>query len=106
MSTYSGQASNLMNGINQAVVAAANLIALLGLAIVVDPLGAAILVVTVSVLGLVLRPLRSAVRQRSGRSADAGMTLATSSPSVRRPNWASNSTCSTFRMQRCFGWNK
>ncbi|MGK0276363.1 MAG: ATP-binding cassette subfamily B protein [Ilumatobacter sp.] len=77
MSTYSGQTSNLMNGVNQAVVAAANLVALLGLAIAVDPLGAFVLVVSVAVLGTVLRPLRAVVRRRGRSSAEAGMTLAT-----------------------------
>jgi ATP-binding cassette subfamily B protein len=77
MLTYSGQTSTLMNNVNQAVVSAANLLALLGLAIAVDPLGAVMLVVSVGVLGSLLRPLRRVVRRRSRASAEAGMTLAT-----------------------------
>jgi ATP-binding cassette, subfamily B, bacterial len=77
MSTYSGQASALMNALAQGVVSAANLLALLGLAIAVDPLGALVLVVSVGVLGSLLRPLRAAVRRRGRRAAAAGMELAT-----------------------------
>ena len=76
MSSYSSQASNLMSGVNQGLVAGANLIALLGLAIAVDPLGALVLVVSVGLLGSLLRPLRSAVRARARRNASAGMDLA------------------------------
>lgn len=77
LSGYSGQASNLMSGVNQGMVAVANLVALLGLAVAVDPLGALVLVGSVTVLGSLLRPLRRAVRRRSRRHADAGMDLAT-----------------------------
>jgi ATP-binding cassette subfamily B protein len=76
MSVYSGQASNLMSGVNQGLVAGASLVALLGLAIAVDPLGAVVLVVSVGVLGSLLRPLRRAVRRRARRHAEAGMDLA------------------------------
>jgi ABC-type multidrug transport system fused ATPase/permease subunit len=76
MSGYSSQASNLMSGVNQGLVSAANLVALMGLAIGVDPLGALVLALSVSVLGLLLRPLRGAVRRRARRHAEAGMDLA------------------------------
>jgi ABC-type multidrug transport system fused ATPase/permease subunit len=75
MSSYSNQASNLMSGVNQGLVAGGNLIALLGLAIAIDPLGALVLVVSVGLLGSLLRPLRGAVRARARRSAAAGMDL-------------------------------
>lgn len=78
MSGYSGQASNLMSGVNQGLVSAANLAALLGLAIAVDPVGALVLVVSVGLLGSLLRPLRGAVRRRAHRHAQAGMDLAAS----------------------------
>lgn len=78
MSGYSGQASNLMSGVNQGLVSAANLVALLGLAIGVDMLGALVLAVSVGALGSLLRPLRRAVRHRAHRHAQAGMDLAAS----------------------------
>ncbi|MEW6471666.1 MAG: ABC transporter ATP-binding protein [Actinomycetota bacterium] len=75
---YSGTATSLMNSLTAGVVAAANLVALLGIAIVVDPAGALALVIAVTVLGLLLRPLRSAARRRAGTSTSAGMDLAVS----------------------------
>lgn len=77
LSGYSHQASSLMSAVNQGLVSAANLVALLGLAVAVDPLGALVLVVSVTVLGSLLRPLRRAVRRRSQRNAEASMGLAT-----------------------------
>lgn len=76
MSSFSSQASQLMVAVVQGVVAGANLVALLGVAIVVDPLGAVVLVVTVGVLSLVIRPLRSAVRRRARMARQAGLALA------------------------------
>lgn len=77
MSSYSHQASNLMSGVNQGLVASANLIALLGLAVGVDPLGALVLVISVAILGSLLRPLRAVIRRRSRRATEANMELAT-----------------------------
>jgi ATP-binding cassette subfamily B protein len=73
---YSGQASGLMNGVTSGAVTSANLVALLGMAIAVNPLGALVLVVSVLVLGLLLRPLRSLVRRRAQASAAVGMDFA------------------------------
>jgi ATP-binding cassette subfamily B protein len=78
LTTYTGQASALIVALNQGVVAGANLVALVGIAIAVDPLGALVLVVSVAGLGLVLRPLRAVVRRRSHASTLAGMEFATS----------------------------
>ena len=78
MSTYCGQASALMTAVSVGVVASANLLALLGLAVAVDPLGALVLVISISVLGSLLRPLRTVIRRRSRSAAQAGMELATS----------------------------
>ena len=78
LTTYSGQVSVLVSGVGQVVLSAANLAALLGLAVAVDPAGAAILVVSVGVLGSLLRPLRAAVRRRAHSVAIAGMEFATS----------------------------
>ncbi len=78
LSGYTGQASSLMSALNTGVVSAANLIALIGIAVAVDPLGALVLVLSVSVLGLLLRPLRALVRRRAQAATIAGMDLATS----------------------------
>jgi len=75
---YSSQASGLMGALSSGFVAAANLLAMLGLAVAVDPLGALVMIVSVSVLGSLLRPLRSAVRRRANVNQVAGMELATS----------------------------
>jgi ATP-binding cassette, subfamily B, bacterial len=78
LTTYSNQASSLMNHLTLGVVAIANLIALLGMAFAVDAAGALVLVGSVTVLGLLLRPLRSAVRRRARASTAAGMDFAIS----------------------------
>ena len=78
LSGYTSRASGLMNALNGGVVAVANLIALVGMAVAVDPVGALILVVSVGLLGLALRPLRAIVRRRAEESTIAGMEFATS----------------------------
>lgn len=78
LTTYSGQASRLMNSMARGVVAGANLVALLGMAFAVEPAGALLLVVAVSVFALVLRPLRAIVRRRAETATAAGMELAVS----------------------------
>jgi ABC-type multidrug transport system fused ATPase/permease subunit len=75
---YSGAASGLMSSVTQGVVTGANLVALLGTAVAVDPLGAVALVLSVAVLGLLLRPLRSVVRRRARAATGASMDLAIS----------------------------
>jgi ATP-binding cassette subfamily B protein len=75
---YSGQASSLMSCVTQGVMAGANLVALLGMAVAVDPVGALLLVISVTVLGLLLRPLRSVIRRRARASTAAGMDFAIS----------------------------
>lgn len=78
LTSYSGQASFLMGSFSQGVLATANLVALIGMAIAVDPLGAAVLVLSVGFLGLLLRPMRRMVRRRARDAAAAGMEFATS----------------------------
>jgi len=78
LTTYSSQASTLVGSVTQAVVTGANLVALLGTAVAVQPVGALVLVVSVTVLGLLLRPLRAFVRSRARASATAGMDFAVS----------------------------
>ena len=77
LSGYTSQASGMMGAVNSGVVSAANLVALIGIAVAVDPFGALILVLSVGVLGLLLRPLRAVVRRRATASTIAGMDFAT-----------------------------
>lgn len=70
------QAAAAMTGVTQGMVAAANLLALLGLAVGIDPVGALVMVLSVAVLGLALRPIRGVVRRRARASADANIALA------------------------------
>ena len=67
-----------MGALNTGVVSAVNLVALIGIAVAVDPVGALVLVLSVSVLGLLLRPLRALIRRRARATTIAGMDLATS----------------------------
>lgn len=75
---YTAQASAMIGALNQGIVAGANLVALVAIAVAVDPLGALVLVVSVAVLGTVLRPLRAAVKRRAHASTIASMAFATS----------------------------
>ena len=75
---YSYQASRLMSSVTQGAVTFANLVALLGTALVVDPVGALMLVASVSILALLLRPVRSVVRRKARASTEAGMDFAVS----------------------------
>jgi ABC-type multidrug transport system fused ATPase/permease subunit len=78
LTTYSAQASGLMNSIAGGVVAGANLVALLGIALVVQPGGALVLVIAVTAFGQLLRPLRASVRRRARTATAAGMDFAVS----------------------------
>ena len=77
LSGYAGQASGLMGGLSQGLVAVANLVALLAMAVAVDPVGALVLVVSVGILGSCLRPLRALVRRRAEDAARVRMEFAT-----------------------------
>jgi len=77
LTTYTGQVSNVINGVSQAALSGANLAAMLVLAIAVDPVGAVVLVVSVAVLASLLRPLRASVRRRAKESTRASMQFAT-----------------------------
>ena len=78
LTTYSNSAAGMMGNLTSGVVMAANLVALLGMALAVDPVGALVLVISVAVLGSLLRPLRSVVKRRARASVSAGMDFATS----------------------------
>lgn len=78
VTTFSGHATALITAISGGFLAAANLLAMLGLAVLIDPLGALVLVVSVSVLGTILRPIRKAVRRRAQEASAVGLEFATS----------------------------
>jgi ABC-type multidrug transport system fused ATPase/permease subunit len=76
LTTYSNQAAGLTSSLTSGVTALGNLLALLGTALAVNPVGALALVVCVTLLGLALRPLRSMVKRRARASVEAGMEFA------------------------------
>ena len=78
MTTFSNQASLMISALVRIITASANLTALIGLAALVDPLGAIGLVVVIGFLALTLRPLRAVLERRSKQSADAGIMFANS----------------------------
>lgn len=78
LTSFTSHASSMVLALSQGVVSGANLLALMGMAVAVDPVGAIVLVVSVGGLGLLLRPLRGAARQRASESTVAGMDFATS----------------------------
>ncbi len=78
LTTFAHQGAGLINSVTTAVTSAFSLIALIGMAIAIDPVGALGVIATIAVLSSVLRPLRAAVRRRSSRTADVGMQFATS----------------------------
>jgi ATP-binding cassette subfamily B protein len=75
---YSGTAANLIASLAAGFVAFANLTAMLGLAVAVDPLGALAMVVSMLLLGTALRPLRNAIRSKARANTVANMNVATS----------------------------
>lgn len=75
---YSAAASGVMGSVTSAVVMGANLVALLGIAVAVNPVGALVLVGSITVLSLLLRPLRSIVRRRARDATAVGMEYAVS----------------------------
>jgi len=74
---YSAEAAGLMGALTTGFVASANLVAMLGLALAVDPLGALVMLLSVLVLGSLLRPIRAAVKRRANANQIAGMQMAT-----------------------------
>ena len=76
MTTFSNQSSSMVNALSKMIVSAANLTALIGLSFFVNPSGAVFLLVTIGVLALVLKPLRSLLEAQSRASSEAGMGFA------------------------------
>ncbi len=73
---YSTHASSMTKNSGSLVVAAANLTAMLGLAVAIDPPGAIVTLFAVVFLGMLLRPIRSMVRRFAHESNRANMDLA------------------------------
>lgn len=78
LTTFTRQCSVLLSNMTQMVSSGFSLTALMVTAVWVNPVGAIVLIATVGVLGSLLRPLRKAVKHRSGSMAEAGMRFATS----------------------------
>lgn len=78
LTTFTSEGSALLNSVTTAISSSFSLVALLIIAIAVDPLGAIAVIVGATLLGLALRPLRSAVRRRGEESARTGMRFASS----------------------------
>jgi ATP-binding cassette subfamily B protein len=77
MINYASAGSTLVGSFTGLLSASLGLLALLSLAVAVDPLGALGIIVGVGVLGSVLRPIRSAIRVRSSEASSSNMALST-----------------------------
>lgn len=77
LTTFTGKGADLIGSLTHGVTMGFTLLALLGSAIVVDPISASIMIAAVFVLGAVLWPLRAAVRRHSRSTAASGMDFAT-----------------------------
>jgi len=76
-SSYTNSVIGYLNSASWFVVSLANLIALLGVAIVLDPIGALALAAAIGVLAAALRPLRTAIGRRARRANNARVEFAT-----------------------------
>ncbi len=77
LTTYATSASTAMGSLAQGVVASFNLAALLLTAVVVNAIASVAAGLAALVIGLMLRPLRAAVRRRSRRAAQYNLEFAT-----------------------------
>ena len=77
MTNYTMAGSNLVSGFSSAITAAFGLLAMLGLAVAVHPIGALVVIGAVALLGLALRPVRARIGRRSSETSDTGMAFAT-----------------------------
>ena len=78
LTTFAQRGADLIGSTAAAITAGCSLVAMLGAAVVIDPAASVVVITAVAVLGLVLRPLRAAVRREALRAAAAGMDFATS----------------------------
>ena len=77
LTTYAYSASSAVTSLVQCAVAALNLVALIAVALVVNPEAALAVVAAAALIGLTLRPIRSAVQRRSRRAGEANLAFAT-----------------------------
>jgi ABC-type multidrug transport system fused ATPase/permease subunit len=78
LTTFAQRGAELIGATAFAITTGCSLVAMLGAAIVIDPAASVVVIAAVAVLGLVLRPLRAAVKREARRTAAAGMDFATS----------------------------
>jgi ABC-type multidrug transport system fused ATPase/permease subunit len=77
LTTYTNSAAQAVTALTVAVIAGFNLTAMLLTAVVVSPLASVGAALAALAIGMVLRPLRAAVRRRSARAAAANLEFAT-----------------------------
>ena len=77
LTTYSGAATAIVGSVAALCLSTANLVAMLGMAIGINPFGAILLVGAVGLLGSALRPVRQRLRRRAAVTAAAGFEFAT-----------------------------
>src|SRR5207237_527978 len=75
--TYTTEAAGAVMSLMTGVVASLNLVALIVVAVVVNPTASVVVAGTALVIGLCLRPLRAAVRRRAALMAEANLAFAT-----------------------------
>ena len=78
LTTFSWQATTLVDGVSRSIIAGCNVVALLAIAAFVDPLSSLAVVGALLTLGLVLRPLRQAVRRQAKRTTESSVNYASS----------------------------
>jgi ABC-type multidrug transport system fused ATPase/permease subunit len=77
LTTYVTAASGAVNSLTQVAISGLNLTALLVTALAVNVVASVGAAIAALLIGMLLRPLRAAVRRRSARAAQAGLTFAT-----------------------------
>lgn len=82
LTTFTNQGSQLVNSVTLGVSSTFSLVALLGMAVAVNPVGSLVVLAAALAFGSLLRPLRSAVRRRGTNAANAGMHFASSLTSL------------------------
>lgn len=76
LTTYTNATTSFVSAVANASISAFNLVALLALSVVVDPLATIGVIVIVVGLGFTLRPVRNAVRRRAKAAAEVGSEFA------------------------------
>lgn len=82
LSSYSATASQMVSALSQTILNAANLTALVIFAVAASPVGAVGMVLSVAVLALALRPVRSAISRRSKEATLVSMEFATAAHEI------------------------